>query len=243
MSAFAFQVAGLGGFNTLFRRTVPQSTCYLSVLRYATLCGKLRTPLEVTCQPCFGVFTVREAGEDTSIISSFTTGASGDYPPALYLDGAGVSLHLPPTTSPTYWLGAICRRRIGKPEPAGVYGHRCATLSPSRFRLVPWWGVLSCVGWGSPFLVSPHHGESGSGWSHYPFRTFAARFWRRRVVVRFNLCKGALVLMPLCWVLTPGTLVTVHRRHSFRYFHALLAKNTGMPTATFLRLHKSSTSG
>ena len=103
VSAFAFQVAVLGGFNALFRRTVPQSTCYLAVLRYATLCGEFRTPLEVTRQPCFGVLTVCEAGEDTGIISSFTTGASGDYPPALYLDGAGVSLHLVPTTSHSYW--------------------------------------------------------------------------------------------------------------------------------------------
>ena len=186
MSAFAFQVAVLGGFNTLFRRTVPQSTCYLALLRCATLCGKLGTPFHIARQPCFGVFAVCEAGEDTGVISGFTTRASGDYPPALYLDSAGVSLHLVPTISLTYWLGAICRRRSGKPAPVGVCGCRCAMLSPLRFRLVLWWGVLFCVGWGSPFLVSPHHAKSGSGWSHYPFRTFAARLGCRRVVVRFN---------------------------------------------------------
>ena len=157
------------------------------MLRYATLCGEACAPLEIPRQPCFGVFTVCEAGEDTGVISSFTTGASGDYPPALYLDGVGFSLHLPPTISRSWMLGAICRRRIGKPVPVGVYGFRCATLSPSRFRLALSWDVLFCVGWGSPFLVSPHHGESGSGWSHYPFRAFRALwFWRGLVVVRFN---------------------------------------------------------
>ena len=167
--------------------TVPHSACYLTGLPCATLGGKPGTPFHIARQPCFGVLTVCEAREDAGIISSFTTGASGDYPPALYLDGAGVSLHLPPTTSRSYWLGAICRRRNGKPEPANACGHRCATLSPSRFRLALSSGVLSYVGWGSPFLVSPHHGESGSGWSHYPFRAFSALgFWRGRVVVRFN---------------------------------------------------------
>ena len=70
-SAFAFQVAVLGGFNALFRRTVPQSTCYLALLRYATLRGKPGTPFDIARQPCFGVLTVCEAREDAGAVDAF----------------------------------------------------------------------------------------------------------------------------------------------------------------------------